>query len=84
MSTTNVPPKKRAILIALDHATVRINPPVCSTCYLRMEIMKSPVHDPNDGKLEQPGSFYDLYISQEDAKAIADGLYAQNALALVE
>lgn len=75
--------QKPPMIIAVGSATVRVNAPPYERGPLHIQIMKPPVND-DEGKLLEPGSFYSLWLYLEDAKSLADILYAQGALELVE
>lgn len=63
--------------------TVRVNPPNSPTAYMCLQIMEPPVWA-NDEKLQAPGQFTQLFLTREQGKALADILYAQLAMELVE
>lgn len=75
--------KKEPQFLDCGGCTVRVNPPACPTCMLCLQIMEPPVFN-ETGYLQAPGTFTQLYITREQAKAIADTLYAQLAMDLVE
>ena len=62
--------------------TVRVNPPTSPTAYLCLQIMEPPIWK-QDETLQAPGTFTQIYLNREQAKQLADILYAQLVLELV-
>ena len=75
--------KKEPQFLDCGGCTVRVNPPNSPTACICLQIMEPPVWN-NQEVLQAPGSFTQLFLTREQAKAIADILYAQLAMDLVE
>ena len=74
--------KEPLIVIAMDK-TIRINPRQTKTAFLVLQIMEPPEYDDN-GRTLQEGRFTQIYLHYENAKALADAIYAEEVLDLVE
>lgn len=74
---------RQPILLALGDTTVRIDPRTTSTSYLPMQIIESPHYD-QQGNWVRDGRVIQLYLAMDDAKLLADAIYAQDVLGLVE
>lgn len=75
--------KKEPSFLDCGGCTVRVNPPNSPTAYIGLQIMEPPVWN-NQEVLQSPGSFTELFLTREQAKTIADILYAQLAMDFVE
>ena len=62
--------------------TVRVNSPNSPTAYVCLQIMEPPIWNQQE-TLQTPGTFTQLYLTKEQAKQLADILYAQMVLELV-
>lgn len=63
--------------------TLRVNPPSSPTAYFSLQIMEPPTFTENGDKISD-GKFTQIWLSQEKGKALADLLYAQAVLDLIE
>lgn len=76
--------KREPLFIDAGGCTVRINPPTSPTAYICLQVMEPPVWGGEHHVLQAPGTFTELFLTREQAKAIADTLYAQLAMDFVE
>jgi len=78
-----IKPLKPPFLLAAGAITIRINPRTSPTSYLHLQIMEPPEYN-DQGEFMREGSVTVLYLSMEHARLLADAIYAQDVLDLVE
>jgi hypothetical protein len=62
--------------------TIRVNPNPSPTGYLGLQIMEPPEYDPEKSITLRDGKFTQIFLTKDQAKNLADILYAQLTVGL--
>lgn len=76
--------QKQPSFAAMRNATVRLTPHYSVQDYMTLEIMVPPDYHHETGTLIAEAKHLSMWVRKEDAKALADLIYAQFAMKYVE
>lgn len=73
--------KREPVFMDANSLTIRVNPRGTKTSYIDLQIMEPPIYN-DKGEPIRDGKFTQIFLSAEQAKALADILYAESVLDL--